>query len=243
MNLGGKAADAETQNPCLHGLFALPFSNFHDKMTYLGGPFGVRKVRNLSASVYLALAILLVNPTEVWGGDYEKGLDLFERGDYQAALFAWQPLAEKGDANAQNALGWLYNEGKGAGLDFGQAFKWYMLAAEQGNVHAHYNLGFLHEHGNGTPRDEGAAMHWYTLAAQHGDDRAYYRLGLMYARATTTPEDSVRAYMWYHIAAAQAEDQIAAGNRNSLAAQMSPAQLQQAQNLASECVKKNYNGC
>lgn len=200
-------------------------------------------MRHLTATVYLTLAVLLINPTVVWGGDYEKGLDLFERGDYQAALLTWLPLAENGDATAQNALGWLYNEGKGAGLDFGQALKWYTLAAEQGNVHAHYNLGFLHEHGNGTPRDEDSAMRWYALAAQHGDTRAYYRLGLMYARGTGTPEDSILAYMWYHIAAAEAEDKIAEGNRNSLAAQMTPDQLQQAQTLASECVKKNYNGC
>lgn len=201
-------------------------------------------MRKLTAFVYLTLATLLFNPTEGWTDDYKKGLNFFERGDYQAALFVWQPLAEQGDDAAQNALGWLYAHGQGTVHDFKQAVKWYTLAAEQGNASAHYNLGFLHETGNGVPRDAQTAMQWYTLAAQHGDARAYYSLGLMYAKGMGTLQDStIRAYMWYQIAAAQGENKMAEGNRDSLSAQMTPDQLEQAQELARECVRKNYQGC
>ena len=41
-------------------------------------------------------------------GDYQKGLDAYNKGDYAAALREWKPLAERGHAGAQTYLGWMY---------------------------------------------------------------------------------------------------------------------------------------
>ena len=38
-----------------------------------------------------------------------KALDAFDRADYQAALQEWRPLAEQGQACAQNNLGSMYH--------------------------------------------------------------------------------------------------------------------------------------
>ncbi len=43
----------------------------------------------------------------------DDGLAAYQRGDYAAALNFWKPLAEKGDAAAQNYLGLIYDEGQG----------------------------------------------------------------------------------------------------------------------------------
>ena len=40
--------------------------------------------------------------------DYAKGLAAAQLGDFVTALKEWQPLAEQGDADAQNNLGFMY---------------------------------------------------------------------------------------------------------------------------------------
>ena len=39
--------------------------------------------------------------------DFENAADAFEREDYETAYKLFLPLAEQGDASAQNWLGWL----------------------------------------------------------------------------------------------------------------------------------------
>src|ERR1700723_690801 len=51
--------------------------------------------------------------------------------------------ANKGDADAEDALGHIYDEGEIVSRDIQQAAKWYRKAAEQGNPEAQYNLGLL----------------------------------------------------------------------------------------------------
>jgi TPR repeat protein len=41
--------------------------------------------------------------------------------------------AQKGDANAQFTLGWMYLDGRGVSKDSAEALKWYRKAAEQGS--------------------------------------------------------------------------------------------------------------
>jgi TPR repeat protein len=52
--------------------------------------------------VSLALAV------PVAAGPFEDGLAAHARGDYAAAMRLWRPLADQGNANAQNNLGAMY---------------------------------------------------------------------------------------------------------------------------------------
>jgi len=45
--------------------------------------------------------------------DYQKGLEAYEKQDYATALRELKPLAELGNDEAQNFVGWMYEEGKG----------------------------------------------------------------------------------------------------------------------------------
>ncbi len=60
--------------------------------------------------------------------DVKAALD---RKDYAAALAMIQPLAQKGEAWAQNTLGLMYFSGEGVPQDYVQAHKWYNLAASR----------------------------------------------------------------------------------------------------------------
>jgi hypothetical protein len=64
----------------------------------------------------------------------------------------------------------------------------------------------------------------------------------MYAKGRGVIQDNVYAHMWGNIAASNGNEK--GGKVRDLAAkQMTPSQLETAQNLARECVRKNYKGC
>jgi len=82
-------------------------------------------------------------------GDYEKGYTAYQSGDYATALHEWKPLAEQRDADAQCALGLMYQNGRGVTRDYKTAVKWFKLSAEQGFADGQSNLGAMYELGRG----------------------------------------------------------------------------------------------
>src|SRR5512137_496566 len=68
----------------------------------------------------------------------------YQRGDYATALRLFRPLAEQGDAAAQNYLGIMYATGRGVPRDDAEAVRWYRKAAEQGFTPAQRNLGIMY---------------------------------------------------------------------------------------------------
>ena len=106
----------------------------------------------------------------------EDGQAAYNRGDYATALKLFRPLAEQGNADAQNNLGWAYEQGSGVKRDFKEAMKWYRLAAEQGSARAEYSLGVLYYNGSGVRKNLEDAMKWYRMAAAQGDPKAQYNL-------------------------------------------------------------------
>ena len=73
----------------------------------------------------------------------------------------------------------------------------------------------------------------YRVGAEKGDASAQFSLGFMYELGQGVPQDYVQAYMWFSLAAAQGT-KGAAEWRERLAARMTPAQIAEAQKLASE---------
>ncbi len=93
-------------------------------------------------------------------------------GDYAAALLLLRPLADEGNAAAQNILGGMYAFGRGVRLDYTEAAAWYRKAADQGNAAAQYNLGVAYANGLGVQQDDAEALRWYRKAADQGDPDA-----------------------------------------------------------------------
>ena len=84
---------------------------------------------------------------------YQEGVTALKAGDYETALKNFHSAAEKGHADAQAALGELYNRGEGINRNAQEAAKWYRLAAEQGHMDAQVTLGWMHDAGTGVPQD------------------------------------------------------------------------------------------
>ena len=80
-------------------------------------------------------------------------------------------------------------------------------------------------------------MAWYSKAADQGEAIAQYNLGRSYYRGQGVLQDYVEAHKWVNLAASRVtgdEQKEYAGARDALAKQMTPAQLAEAQQRASE---------
>jgi len=193
----------------------------------------------------LPVLLILLIGTPAYA-DFQKGLDAAKSGDFATALKEWRPLANKGMADAQYNLGVMYRRGEGVTQDYEVAIEWFRLAAEQGNASAQSNLGAIYDQGRGVIRDPNAAFKWFKLAAEQGNNYSLFILGDMYEQGRGVTRDHIRAHMWWNIAASE---ELAAGlgiaRQEFVKIQkgMTPDEVSKAQQLARECVAKNYKGC
>jgi hypothetical protein len=84
--------------------------------------------------------------------------------------------AEKGDPEAQIAIGHLYERAE----CISAAAEWYAKAAKQSSVDAQVRLAWFYFDGNGVLRDRTNAFDLFRRAADQGDFRAQFQLAWMY---------------------------------------------------------------
>ena len=90
--------------------------------------------RNLSIPALALFAFFMVGPAV--SADLQKGNAAYQRGDYAAAVSIWTSLAEQGDADAQESLGYMYHSGDGVLQDYKMAHMWFNIAASLGDKSA-----------------------------------------------------------------------------------------------------------
>ena len=194
-----------------------------------------RKCSFGAAILFLAVAL---TPVAAGAAPYEEGLVAYTSGDYATALRLWRPLAEQGEAHAQHNLGVMYRDGQGVPLDHAKAVYWYTRAAEQGHADAQTSLGIMYYDGLGVSRNYAEAAKWFQLAAEQGHALAQNNLGVMYALGNGVLRDFLQIHMWFGLAVSRfppGEDRDKAVKaQNTVAAQMTSAQIAEAQRLARE---------
>jgi len=188
------------------------------------------KQRLLSTLLTLALGLALSVPASA---GFDEGAAAHEAGDYAKALVEFSPLARQGEAAAQFALGVMYANGQGVTQDYQAALAWFRKSAEQGNALAQYYLGLMYDNGQGVAQDYQAAVAWYRKAAEQGDADAQFNLGVMYRKGLGVAQDNVVAYALCKLSAANTASSGNADiiNCGALAEDMSPAQIETAQEL------------
>jgi len=93
-------------------------------------------------------------------------------GDTAAAVAFWQPLAQKGDANAAYNLAVIHEHGDGVAKNLTEALKWYRVAAEKGDRESQSRLGTMYLNGEGTAKNEKEGWRWineHRVAHLHHD--------------------------------------------------------------------------
>lgn len=69
---------------------------------------------------------------------------LLSSGAFTSVFDATKRLADQGNADAQNAIGYMYDIGEGIAENDAEAIKWFRKAADQGHAKAQYNLGSMY---------------------------------------------------------------------------------------------------
>lgn len=104
--------------------------------------------------------------------EFDAGLQALTTGDYAEAYCRWRPLAERGFAEAQYHLGWLYANGNGLAVSIEQALDWWTRAAAQGHADAQFAVALAYTTGEGIKKDLAEALKWYLAAARAGHEDA-----------------------------------------------------------------------
>jgi TPR repeat protein len=134
-------------------------------------------------------------------GSKAVGMRAWRSGNHEAAMRVLLPIAEDGDAAAQNAIGELI-------ADRFEAAAWFRKAAFQGFPRAQVNLGFvLEETGRIAAKKE--AARWYRCAAEQGFAAGQHHLARHYETGDGLARDLSQAVFWY----------VKACNQNFAAAQ------------------------
>jgi TPR repeat protein len=91
-------------------------------------------------------------------------------------------------------------------------------------------------------KDYATALRELKPLAEQGNATAQYYVGAMYAFGNGVHKDHIFALMWANIALANGNH---TGTRliNFVEKKMTPSEIETAQDLTRECVRKKYEGC
>lgn len=147
----------------------------------------------------IKVAELMYDPVEQFDWIDETFEDVFETDFENDEEFFKSVLsfAEKGDTDAMNFAGLLYNGGLGVEENKFAAFEWYRKAAELGNPIGMINLADSYRDGEGVAQNLQKAFEWYKKAAENEVKEAFEELGYLYQEN----EDYNQAFYWIKRAA------------------------------------------
>ncbi len=183
----------------------------------------------------LAVQFFLSAPQAM--ADYAHAVSLYNNKEYSEAFREFMPLAARGDMDSEQAIGLMYEHGRGVKQDYSQAAYWYEKAAAQGHEIAEGNLGVLYRDGRGVKQDYRKALKWLSQGAMGGDPYAMLNLGAMYANGQVTPADPVEGWAWVFLATQQ---NVPGAQRDlaSISRTLSPSDIARAKNRASDLQKR-----
>lgn len=142
----------------------------------------------------------------------EYGWLKYNSGKYEDAMEYFLKAAEKGSANAFNAVAIYYKEGHGYEKNPQKAAQWFRYAAEMGYASAQRNLGDCYLTGDGVSENAEEALRWYLRACEKENAKAQFAVGHCYAERRGIPEDmseemaKQKSVEYYTLAAKQGLD-------------------------------------
>ena len=92
------------------------------------------------------LACLALSACVKNGVNLQEGIQSFQVQDYRQAFVRLKPEAQKGEPDAQYAIGYMYYYGQGVTEDRRQAWYWISKAAQAGQADAKTAVKLLGKH-------------------------------------------------------------------------------------------------
>ena len=154
-------------------------------------------------SLRRAIALLIAGalacgaPAIMAAQSVKAGIQAWQKGDYKAAVEAWRPLADRGDADALFNLAQAYRFGRGVPANLATARSLFERAARGGHVESQTTLGLLMLQ-NGDQLD---ALKWLKSAAEAGDPRGLLVYGTALINGDGVTQDRQLGYAYVSAAA------------------------------------------
>ena len=126
--------------------------------------------------------------------------------DLKQAIELYELAANQGLKEAQNAIGLMYDEGKGVTEDDAKAIEWYQKSADQGHAEAQFNLANMYAAGTGVEQDFKKALSLFEQSAAT-NTQAYYVVGVFYFNGYGVDVNKETARTWFQKAADNGDKQ------------------------------------
>ncbi|AWM79156.1 hypothetical protein DKL61_01590 [Gammaproteobacteria bacterium ESL0073] len=159
----------------------------------------MQTIKSISLSIIIFGAVLLnlsyanEQPTQDL---MKQAKTYYDQGDYQTVITLLNKLAEQGNAQAMNNLGYMYANGEGVTTDNTRAMYWMLKAAKGGSMQAMKNLGFAYYDGKIVIKDEQQSLDWFSKCAQLDDTTCMRRVAHLYLRSKTIKRNPELAKKW-----------------------------------------------
>jgi TPR repeat protein len=145
--------------------------------------------------------------------DLCDGARLMKAGQHDRAMHVFQLLAARGDSDAMNNIGWMYQYGLGRPVDYAKALAWYRKSADLGAVSGQVNLAKMYEQGLGVKADPRMAARYYQAAARDHDlSSSAFDLAYAYQHGMGVPVDYAKAMTLFR-QSADDDGEVAAMNQ------------------------------
>lgn len=135
-----------------------------------------------------------------------RGDDAYSAAKYAEAMSQYRQAADLGSSEANERIGYLYQNGQGVVTDYAKAMYWYRKAAKLGSAMAMNQIGVLYHQGKGVAINDQEAARWIRRAANLGNPIASGWIGYLYAKGRGVPKDCVVARTWLEKAAAAGDE-------------------------------------
>jgi TPR repeat protein len=157
--------------------------------------------------------------------------------DMTRARHFFRLAGERGHVRAQALLGIMSMEGADTPANAAEARRWFEYAASQGDLESQFRLGLMcSADRQESAQDTREKLNWFRRAADGGHATAQLIMGISCRAGRDMPRDLVEAYKWLSLAASREpsdENRTTAIHEcEATAAQMTPAQLAEAQRRA-----------
>jgi TPR repeat protein len=151
----------------------------------------------------LAVTAALMLSISSFAGTLQEGYQAVRDGNPEQGHTILQPLAEKGNADAQYAVAILYREGWGVEKNMETAAGYYLKSADQDHRDAMFEMGWLYQVGEGgVTKDYENSAKWYQKSAEKGHPAAMYGIASFYYNGMGVERDTDAAMSWYQKSAA-----------------------------------------
>ena len=208
----------------------------------------------LAAIVFLFTASFSVQANEL-EAQFNKGIELINREDYDAAFDIFSELASQGLVPATHYVGLFHKEGVGTPKKLKKAQEFFEKAASEGYPPSAYALAIMYFEGDISVTEKETqekTVYWLRRGAELGDPDSQGMLGKVYglinpAVEDALPKDDILSYMWLTVAVENGVSSEGKWAAVDILAELEHVftykNVVEAKKLAKACIKQKFKGC